>query len=75
MRQGMQVPAPDPRAAAKAERANTLYDVMAAAQDWFVAQFQGLEGAEARSYCERRGLKPETIKAFGIGLRPTAGAG
>ncbi|MFN3749698.1 MAG: DNA primase [Sphingorhabdus sp.] len=67
---GMQVPAPDPRAAAKAERANTLYDVMAAAQQWFVAQFQGLEGAEARAYCEQRGLKPETIKAFGIGFAP-----
>ncbi|RDV06797.1 DNA primase [Sphingorhabdus pulchriflava] len=67
---GMQVPAADPKAAAKAERANTLYDVMAAAQDWFVAQFQGLEGAEARAYCERRGLKPETIKTFGIGFAP-----
>ncbi len=67
---GMQVPAPDPRAAAKAERANTLYDVMAAAQEWFVAQFQGLEGAEARTYCERRGLEPETVKAFGIGFAP-----
>lgn len=67
---GMAVPAPDPQAAAKAERANTLYDVMAAAQDWFVAQYQGLEGAEARAYCERRGLKPETIKAFGIGFAP-----
>ena len=67
---GMQVPAADPKAAAKAERANTLYDVMKAAQDWFVAQFQGLEGAEARTYCERRGLKPETIKTFGIGFAP-----
>ncbi|MEQ1551573.1 DNA primase [Sphingorhabdus sp.] len=67
---GMQVPAADPKAAAKAERANTLYDVMTAAQDWFVAQFQGLEGAEARAYCERRGLKPETIKAFGFGFAP-----
>ena len=67
---GMEVPAADPRAAAKAERANTLYDVMAAAQDWFVAQFQGLEGAEARAYCEKRGLKPETLKAFGIGFAP-----
>ncbi len=67
---GMPVPAADPRAAAKAERANTLYDVMAAAQEWFVAQFQGLDGAEARAYCERRGLKPDTIKAFGIGFAP-----
>jgi DNA primase len=67
---GMQVPAADPKAAAKAERANTLYDVMTAAQDWFVTQFQGLEGLEARAYCEKRGLKAETIKAFGIGFAP-----
>jgi DNA primase len=71
---GMQVPAPDPKAAAKAERANTLYDVMAAAQDWFVTQFQGLEGAEARAYCEKRGLKAETLKAFGIGFAPDSRA-
>jgi DNA primase len=67
---GMQVPAADPKAAAKAERANTLYDVMTAAQDWFVGQFQGLEGAEARAYCEKRGLKADTLKAFGIGFAP-----
>jgi DNA primase len=67
---GMQVPAADPKAAAKAERANTLYDVMTAAQDWFIQQFQGLEGAEARAYCEKRGLKVETLKAFGIGFAP-----
>ena len=71
---GMQVPAADPKAAAKAERANTLYDVMTAAQDWFVAQFQGLEGAEARAYCEKRGLKAETLKAFGIGFAPDSRA-
>jgi DNA primase len=67
---GMEVPAADPKAAAKAERANTLYDVMTAAQDWFVTQFQGLEGAEARDYCDKRGLKSETLKAFGIGFAP-----
>ena len=71
---GMQVPAADPKTAAKAERANTLYDVMTAAQDWFVAQFQGLEGAEARAYCEKRGLKAETLKAFGIGFAPDSRA-
>nr|MBP6581268.1 DNA primase [Sphingorhabdus sp.] len=67
---GMQLPAPDPKAAAKAERANSLYDVMAAAQQWFVTQYQGLEGAAARAYCERRGLSAETIKTFGIGFAP-----
>jgi DNA primase len=71
---GMAVPAADPKAAAKAERANTLYDVMAAAQDWFVQQFQGLEGAEARAYCEKRGLTAATLKAFGIGFAPDSKA-
>jgi DNA primase len=65
---GMPVPAPDAQSAAKAERANSLYDVMTAAQNWFVQAFQGLEGAQARSYCEKRGLKPETLKAFGVGF-------
>jgi DNA primase len=67
---GMEVPAPDPKAAERAERANSLYDVMTAAADWFVEQFQGLEGAEARGYCEQRGLKPATLKTFGIGFAP-----
>jgi DNA primase len=67
---GMPVPTPDPHSAEKAERANSLYDVMTAAQDWFVQAFQGLEGSEARSYCEKRGLKPETLKAFGVGFAP-----
>jgi DNA primase len=67
---GMEVPAADPRAAERAERANSLYDVMTAAADWFVQQLQGIEGAEARAYLERRGLTPETVKAFGIGFAP-----
>jgi DNA primase catalytic core len=46
---GMEVPAADPRAQAKAERANSLYDVMTAAQRWFEEQ---LGGSRAR----RRGL-------------------
>jgi DNA primase len=67
---GMAVPAADRKAAVKAEQVNTLYDVMAAAQAWFVTQFQSFEGSDARSYCERRGLKAETVKAFGIGFAP-----
>ena len=47
---GMEVPAPDPRAQAKAERANSLYDVMTAAQAWFEEQLGGIEGGEARAY-------------------------
>src|SRR3546814_6458064 len=40
---GMEVPAPDPHAAKRAEQADPLRDVMSAAQDWFVAQLQGIE--------------------------------
>jgi DNA primase len=69
---GMEVPAPDPRAAEKAERGSALYDVMAAAQDWFVEQLGGIEGAEARTYLKKRGLSDATIKAFGLGFAPDA---
>src|SRR3546814_14546913 len=45
---GMEVPAPDPHAAKRAEQAAPLRDVMSAAQDWFVAQLQGIERSEER---------------------------
>jgi len=67
---GMEVPAPDPRAARRAEKAQSLHDVTAAAQDWFVAQLDGLEGAEARAYLARRGITDATRRAFGLGFAP-----
>jgi DNA primase len=67
---GMDVPAPDPRAAQKAEAARGLHDAMAAAQDWFVTQLNGIEGAEARAYLDKRGLSETTRAAFGIGFAP-----
>ncbi|MFO1239868.1 MAG: DNA primase [Sphingomonadaceae bacterium] len=67
---GMEVPAADPRAAERAERANSLYDVMTAAAEWYSQSLQGIEGAEARAYLERRGLRQEWITTFGIGFAP-----
>jgi DNA primase len=67
---GMEVPAADPRDVARAERANSLYDVMTAAAEWFSQQLQGIEGAEARTYLERRGISAATIKTFGMGFAP-----
>ncbi len=67
---GLDVPAPDPRAAEKAERANSLHDVMAAAAAWYTEQLQGVKGGEARQYLQARGLKPATIAAFGLGYAP-----
>ena len=69
---GMEVPAADPRAAERAERANSLYDVMTAAANWFTEQLGSIGGAEARAYLEQRGLNTATIKDFGIGFAPDA---
>ena len=69
---GMEVPAADPRAAERAERANSLYDAMTAAAAWFTEQLGSIGGAEARAYLEQRGLNAATIKAFGIGFAPDA---
>ena len=67
---GIEVPAADPRAQAKAEAASGLYDVMAAAQRWFEEQLAGIEGAEARAYLEKRGISEATRRKFGFGFAP-----
>jgi DNA primase len=67
---GMDVPAPDPRAQAKAERAAGLHEVTEAAARWFADQLGGLEGAEARAYLEARGIGEATRHRFGFGLAP-----
>ena len=66
----MDVPQPDPRARERAERAASLTDVMAACQKWFAEQLQGIDGAAARDYLKGRGIGPETVARFGIGLAP-----
>jgi DNA primase len=71
---GMEVPAPDPRAQEKAERAAGLYDVMAAAQLWYEEQLGGLEGAEARAYLQKRGVSDATRRRFGFGYAPNGRA-
>ncbi len=67
---GMDVPAPDPQAKERAERAASLTDVMAACQNWFAEQLQGIGGASAREYLKNRGIGTDTIARFGIGLAP-----
>jgi DNA primase len=69
---GMEVPAADPRAQQKAEQAAGLYEVMEAAQRWFEAQLDGLEGASARTYLEGRGISEGTRWRFGFGFAPDA---
>lgn len=69
---GMAVPAPDPRAQARAERAAGLYEVMEAAAAWFAEQLDGLEGAAARAYLVQRGISEATRHRFGFGFAPDA---
>lgn len=67
---GMEVPAPDPRAAQRNEQQAGLHDVMAAAAAWFEEQLNGMDGIQARGYLERRGISPTLARAFGIGFAP-----
>ncbi len=67
---GMDVPAPDPRAAKRAEQARGLHDAMAAAQRLFEEQLGGIDGADARAYLGKRGISDATRRTFGFGYSP-----
>ena len=67
---GLEVPAPDPQARERAERASTLTDVMAEVAKWYSEQLQGIAGADAREYLKRRAIDATTIQRFGFGLAP-----
>ena len=67
---GMEVPAPDPVAAKKAERRTELIDVTTEAQEWFVRNLHGPEGRVAMEYLTERSLKPATLREFGFGYAP-----
>lgn len=67
---GMEVPAPDPRAAQRAQEHAGLHEVMQAAQDWFAANLAGSGGAKARDYLQSRGFNARTVERFGFGYAP-----
>lgn len=67
---GMDVPAPDPRAAKKAEQQAGLHDVLEAAQAWYRANLDTPEGAKARAYLSSRRFDPHTMERFGFGYAP-----
>jgi DNA primase len=67
---GMEVPAPDPRAAQAAEQRDTLHDVTKAAQQWFVDCLASPEGEKARAYLATRGFDAHTVARFGFGYAP-----
>lgn len=69
---GLDVPAADPRAAARAEAAVSLRDVTEASANWFRERLADSEGADARAYLQKRGLSAATIATFALGYAPDA---
>jgi len=67
---GMEVPAPDPRMAQRAEQQAGLAEAMQAAQDWFAGNLAGPGGARAREYLATRGFNVRTVERFGFGFAP-----
>lgn len=67
---GMDVPAPDPKAAQRQEEQKSLRDVTEAAAAWFSEQLASVDGASARDYLAKRGISDATAKAFSFGLAP-----
>src|SRR3546814_10926148 len=67
---GMEMPAPDPRAAERAERARGLHEASSDAADWFVTQLNGIAGAEERGILERSGVSTAIAKTLGLGFAP-----
>lgn len=67
---GLEVPAPDPVSAKRAEQQSGLHEVMAAAQAWFVERLASDEGAKARAYLATRGFDGHTVERFGFGFAP-----
>jgi len=67
---GLDVPAPDPRAAQKAEQQAGLHGVLEAAQAFYRAQLETPEGGKARAYLASRRFDPHTMERFGFGFAP-----
>ncbi|WP_073976034.1 DNA primase [Erythrobacter donghaensis] len=67
---GMEVPAPDPVMAKRAEQRASLIDVTEAAQRFFVESLAGAGGKAAREYLQGRGFSPAVMREFGFGWAP-----
>lgn len=57
----------------KREEAEPRFELMARAETFYSQYLRRPEGAEALAYLRKRGLRDETLKAFGIGFSPPSG--
>jgi DNA primase len=65
---GLEVPAPSPQALQRDEKISTASDTLASAATWFAQQLQADDKVKA-SLAER-GIGPDAIARFGLGLAP-----
>ena len=70
---GLEVPRESPQARDRAERRNSLYDVVEAAAAFFEESLWGPRGRAAREYLTGRGLDEATIRRFRLGYAPEGG--
>jgi len=69
---GLQMPARDPKAQEKADRRGELAEVMEQAVQFYRLQLKTAQGAAAREYLDRRGLRAAAQERWGIGYAPDA---
>jgi DNA primase len=67
---GVALPTPSREMREEDDRRKSLYEVVELAAAFFEGGLQGRAGAKAREYLARRGLGPETQRAFRIGYAP-----
>ena len=67
---GMDMPAPDPREAQRAQKRAGLHDAMGAAQEFFVSELTSQRGQVARDYLAKRGFSSAIMREFGFGYAP-----
>ena len=73
---GLAVPQATPQERERRAASKTLFEALEAAAAFYEARLWGPAGARARDYLRGRGLDPETIRRFrlGLGARRPAGA-
>ena len=67
---GLPMPRETPEERTAARRRAGLLEVLEAVASWFETQLAGPTGATARAYLARRGVLPETDRAFRLGFAP-----
>ncbi len=69
-RVGVELENEDPRAARARSEREAIYHANDVARAWFARMLSSPEGAQARAYCQGRGITDQTIAAFSLGYAP-----